>query len=215
MKTLHDYLSDVEKTFKFRIKSIYEIDDDAMNVIEHALMKYRPSDISRPKKLMFQTVPLGFSGAKNVELFIVDVTTTVPVASIVMQSVLRNAFGLQEGDGAIQVIGEHDQFAANGQMDDEPVKEEDETAEDKTALLLDPEYKEAADINADDYFGDNYNKKFLSYVNKVAAEHISKKKVDAPHPITKWESQPKPEMSPNFNDTVSHTGTRFPKGSKK
>ena len=82
----------------------------------------------------------------------------------------------------IQVAGDHD----------DPTDAQEETLKaEHDALLLDPDYTEAEDIDSADHFGDAYNTKFLGILKKVEEDREFKKKPDAPHPITKWSQQPK------------------------
>ena len=92
---LKEYLLRVEKSKKYRIKSIVEIGDDQMDVIEKVLIKYRPKTVARPKKLMYQTNPLGFTGVKNAEMYIIDIELTVPVAPQALEFELEERLGLQ------------------------------------------------------------------------------------------------------------------------
>jgi hypothetical protein len=184
-----EYYEAVQKTYKFRIKTIYEIDEDTMDVIETVINKYRPTDISRPKKMMFQTQPLGFTGVKNVEIHFVDVVLSVPATEYVLACDLRQSFGLDIASDLIQVSGD----------EEEPVEEKE-----PTSLLLDPTMSEAPAVNAEEHFGDEYNKSFLAYVAKVEAEREHKKQIDAPHPITKWGQQPDPTADLDTTDFNAH-----------
>ena len=192
-----NYYEAVQKTFKFRIKSIYKLDDAAMDVIEKVLDKYRPSKIGQPKKMMFQTNPLGFVGAKNVELYFFDVELTVPGSPSVLEYDLRTAFGMSASADFIQVFGEHSDPMEEEELDADA---QQETKEDD-ALLCQPDYPEAESVDSAEHFGDAYNKSFLAYVKEVGARRDLNKKIDAPHPITKWERQPDPStVEPKQDD---------------
>jgi hypothetical protein len=198
-----NYYEAVQKTFKFRIKSVYKLDDESMDVIEKVLDKYRPSKVGQPKKMMFQTNPLGFVGAKNVELYFFDVEFTVPANPSVLEYDLRQAFGISTQSDLIQV------FADDGDPMEEvedAVEEQQEAAE-KDALLLQPDYPEAVEVNVDEHFGDAYNKRFLEYVKEVEKKRDLNKKIDAPHPITKWEKQPdSSKVDPKQDETDFNEG---------
>ncbi len=180
-----NYYESVQKTFKFRIKSIYELDGETMDVIEAVLSKYRPTDMTRPKRMMFQTFPLGYTGPKVGEAFFVDVTLTVPVAPSVLAYEIKDSFGLNTNSDILTVTNPD---------------EAEEEVEHKEALLSDPEYKEVDVVKADDHFGDKYNGKFLKYLAKSQEEREEPLKVDAQHPITKWAKQPDPTADLNTTD---------------
>jgi len=197
-----NYYESVQQTFNFRIKTIYALDDEGMDVIERVLEKYRPTKTTRPKKMMFQTHPLGFTGVKNVEVYFIDVELSVPATSAILNYDLRTAFGLHQDSEIITVCGENDDPIA----DQEEAREE--LAKDETPLLCQPNYEEIEQPNPEESFGDAYNKSFLAYVRKVEAERELNKKVDAPHPITNWEKQPDPTAdidTKNFNDDRNDT----------
>lgn len=194
-----NYYETVQKTFKFRIKSSYKLDDDSMDVIETVLDKYRPIKITKPKKMMFQTDPLGFTGIKNVEIYFFDIELTVPAASAILENDIRTSFGLSPDCDYIQVFSEHG----------DPMEEEEEDldaaadVEKAGALLTQPEYPEADPVDSAEYFGDAYNKTFLAYVKEVEAKRDLNKKIDAPHPITKWDKQPVGTSSEPKVDTAN------------
>lgn len=192
-----NYYEAVQKTFNFRIKSIYKLDDVSMDQIEHVLEKYRPSKIGQPKKMMFQTNPLGFVGAKNVELYFFDVELTVPASPSVLEYDLRTTFGLSPDADLIQVFAEN--AITEDEVDDAEAQKD---AEEKAALLMQPDYPEAEEVKAEEHFGDAYNKRFLDYVKDVETKRDLNKKIDAPHPITKWAAQPDPStIDPKQDET--------------
>ncbi len=193
-----NYYEKVQKTFNFRIKSIYKLDDTAMEIIEKVLAKYRPSKIGQPKKMMFQTQPLGFTGAKNVELHFFDIELTVPANTSVLEYDLRTSFGLSQNSDFIQVFSDE----ADPMQEEEDAEAAQQAVQDKDALLNQPDYPEAGEIDPDEHFGSAYNKKFLEYVKEVEKKRDLNKKVDAPHPITKWEKQPDPAtVEPKQDET--------------
>jgi hypothetical protein len=201
-----NYYEKVQKTFKFRIKAVYKLDDESMDVIEKVLDKYRPSKVGQPKKMMFQTQPLGFVGAKNVELYFIDVELTVPANPAVLEYDLRSAFHISTQSDIIQVFPEH----GDPMEEAEEAAEEQHEAEETTALLNQPDYPEAAEVDPNDHFGDAYNKRFLEYVKEVEKKRDLNKKIDAPHPITKWEKQPDPNSGDPKQDTADFNADHKP-----
>lgn len=194
----------MQKTYSFRIKSVCRLADEEMDVIERVIDKYRPSKISKLEKMMFQTSPLGFTGVQNVEVYYLDVELTVPAHAPTLAYDLRTAFGLAPNSPLIQVQGE-----------DEDANEDNEEQienNDKHALLTDPTNSEY-EVNKEESFGDSYNKSFLAYVKKVEEERSAGMNVDAPHPITKWEDQPKDQNKDiditHFNDHLSNKQEPF------
>lgn len=203
--SLKQYFESVQQTYEFRIKSIGRLGDVEMDIIEGVLDKYRPTKISQPKKMMFQTNPLGFTGVKNAEVWFVDVTLTVPARGATLAYDLRTTFGLNGASPIIEV--ESDEEDAG--LDNEIAIDENRTED---ALLTDPDFKEAPEVDAEEHFGDAYNKRFLEYVKKVEEERIYKQKIDAPHPITEWEKQPDADAdldTTHFNDQLKDEQPKF------
>lgn len=195
-----DYIANAEKTFKFQIKTLFPLGEDEMDLLEKALFKYRPVSVSKPKKTMFQSNPLGFTGAKNSEVFIVNVELTVPVTPLILQHDLRDQLHLHKDAKELKVFGEHSEELGE-QM--EPLGSGEEEAETTPALLTQEAYEEVEEAKFEDNFGDAYNAKFTAYLKKVEAERKKASgrgaEVDAKHPITKWADQPKAE--PKDSDT--------------
>lgn len=189
-----NYYESMLRTFNFRIKSVGRLGDEEMDVIERVLDKYRPSKISQPKKMMFQTFPLGFAGVQNAEIYFTDIELTVPARSATLAYDLRQAFGLSGDSALIQVEGENDDAGE----DNEDAIENNHTDE---PLLTQPDYPEAPKVDPEKHFGDAYNKSFLSYVRKVEEERALNAPVDAPHPISKWAQQP---SDPNSDIDTAH-----------
>lgn len=192
---LRDYIANVEKTFKFQIKTLFPLEAPQMDLLEKALQKYRPSSISKPKKTMFQSNPLGFTGVKNSEVYIVNVELTVPVTELMLQFDLREVLHLGKDSKELMVFSEVGSELAETS---EPMSDEDADKKDKTALLSNDHYEEVEEASFDDNFGAAYNEKFLSYLKKVESERkVARRQgeVDAKHPITKWANQPKAEPS--------------------
>lgn len=192
------YYESVKETYTFRIKTTGRLGEEELDVIEKIVSKYRPDSISAPKKMMFQTNPLGFTGVKNVEIWFVDVVLTVPVLSTILALELKTEFGLVPSSPHIVVTGDNDNPIAD--QEEELAKPHD------TALLLDNDFSEAPEVDAEEHYGDKFNKKLLAYIAKAEKERELEKKVDAPHPITRWSAQkvdlePKQDLT-NFNDML-------------
>lgn len=196
---LKQYLLKAEKPSKYRIKSIRPLGDNEMDIIEKVLMKYRPKDVSRPKKMMFQKHPLDYVGVENVEVYYIDVEVTVPVSPHALENEIEERLGLAFDSNVIQVISDNDPRGCC--MNDD--EEEEKVTDEKTALLLDPDYKEVAPINPDDFYGDNYNKKFTDYLNKVREERKYAKAAEKPK-----EGEPEIDSS-NFNDGIPFENAKY------
>lgn len=189
---LHQYIHDSERTYNYRIKTVCELNDDAMDRLERVLMKHCPVDIKRPRKTMLQKNPLDFTTVDAAEVYIVDIELGVPASVYTLTKELCKSMGIN-GDHLV-VRGYNDPHEIENELQSSKT-EMDEEAEaagmEQSSILLDPNYENGEDPQ--ELAGDAYNKKFLSYLRKVQDEKPTQKKVDAPHPLSVWKDQPKGE----------------------
>ena len=191
------YLANAEKTFKFQIKTLFPLDNAVMDLLEKALQKYRPVSVSKPKKTMFHSNPLGFTGVKCAEVFIFDVELSVPVTATILEFDLHEILHLGKDSELLKVFGEHSSDLGASM---EPLGSEDEK---HAALLTNENYEEVEEAKFEDHFGDAYNARFKAYLKKVEGERAKEKgrgaKIDAKHPLTTWANQP--DATPKDSDT--------------
>lgn len=168
-----NYLSATEKVFKFRIKALFPLSEDTMDLLEKALQKYRPISITDPVKAMYQTNPLGFTGAKFGEVYMLDVELTLPCIPYLLEYDLRTMLGLHKDDDTLKVFSEHDPVEIEAEKMHEDEEHKDEP---KEALLNQDEYSNKDQADFSDYFGNDYNKKFLEYLKEVETARKEKAK---------------------------------------
>lgn len=206
MSLLKQYLLKTERTHKYRIKTIVELNDERVDVIEKVLAKYVPIDMSEIYKTILQKHPLDFHGVENAEVYFVDVELTLGPPPYVLQQEIYKA--LKTADKFVIVRGENDpmelqnlQMAADAEM-----REEADKKGMKPARLLDtPDYPEAADVNPEDYYGDKYNAKLVDYLTKIEREHekaIELKNAPRPFGWLDAKDQEPVQSDENFNDPV-------------
>jgi hypothetical protein len=197
------YLAAAERTYSYRVKTVVPLDDVAMGHIERAVAKYNPLEIGKVSKTILQKEPLDFAEVQNAEVYIIDMTLGLPASAYVLQQDFRNALGIPEeyikvrsANDPIEV--EQQYFDAVSDMDAEAAAMGMRPA----PLLVQPDYPEANKVDAADLYGDVYNKRFLDYLHTVAKNRPDPR-VNAPHPITRWENQPEPDATDNsFNDNI-------------
>lgn len=93
---LKHYIAETERTYTYKLKTICQLDDYAMDRIEQVCLKYQPIDISRPRKLMMQKAPLDFNNVDAAEVWVVDFEFGLPVSSYVLGEEIRYALGARE-----------------------------------------------------------------------------------------------------------------------
>jgi hypothetical protein len=165
------YLTETQKQYHLRLKTIVPLDDNAMDRIELAVAKYLPVFIGQPKKTIIQRQPLEFPEIQNAEIYMVDMTLALPAAPHVIRDDIRKA--LRAADGAVFVRtqaepGELEMDRNNALADIEA--EAITKGLTPIALLGDADYNEAETHDHATMFGNSYNAAFLSYLSTVQKE---------------------------------------------
>lgn len=199
---IRHYISSVEKTYCYRIKTIVPLTDDAMGRIERIILKYQPIDLSTPRKTMFQKNPLDFPTVPGAEVHIVDVELGLPASPYNLAREIKDVLGVP--DKFVVVRGSNDpteleteRFNAVAEMDEKAAKEGMEPG----ALLDMPQYDEVAPHEASDYYGDTYNRKFLGYIAKVESERKEAVKKSQPF---EWLPAAKSDVEADAGPTIGH-----------
>jgi hypothetical protein len=157
MKSFKQYLQESKQTYTFRLKLAKELSNEELDRIERHLVKYDVQKFSAPKKLMLQGTPYDFPQLRGYEIYVTEFTTTYPVSAYQLHVEIQNLIGLP--DGLMKV-----------HSDQEPLEKQEMAGESKdeaTSLLADPDYKEAEKVDANDYYGDKYNTKFVQELLKL------------------------------------------------
>lgn len=215
---IKQYILESEKQYRLRIKTIIEIDDDAMDRIERVLSKYEPLEISRPKKTILQRHPLDFNNVDSAEVWIVDAVFALPASPGVVKEDIRKILNAPE---SFVVVRDDDEALELETLRLNAIKDIEEEAEKlglkPTSLLsTDPLYAEV-EISADQLFGDEYNNMLLGYLGKVQDERKNME-VKAQSPLFDFLDMPK-EQEPaqdkaDFNASIKDAPKVKPKFTK-
>lgn len=173
------YLLNAEKVFTFRIKTLFPLEDQVMDLLEKALQKYRPKSITDPVKTILQTNPLGFTGVSQAEVFMTDVELTVPTTSALLEFDLRTMLGLGKANESLRVFSDLDPAEKAVADAEEAEKDQKETG----PLLHNENYEEVEQAKFDDYFGGDYNARFLAVLKKAEEERKAKTKAGPTDPL--------------------------------
>jgi len=158
MKRLHHYLMESQKTHEFRLKTIVELSDEQLDKMETHLRKYEAFDIETPKRTILQTAPLEFYNKGACEVYIIDFNTKLPMSPAVLINELVSKLGIAEGDIRVR------NRAEPAEEIDEKHREENTEgyeAPEAKSLLMDPDYSEFENPNADDFHGEVHKTKFM------------------------------------------------------
>lgn len=94
MKTFAHYLTESQKTFKFKIKVAEELSDETLDKIERGLQMYKLVDISKPKRLPIQQNPVNFETLGAVEVNVMEVETAYPATIEQVKTVIETCGGI-------------------------------------------------------------------------------------------------------------------------
>jgi hypothetical protein len=162
MPTLLEYINQLQREHRYRIKMAFQPTDQQLEVLERHMKKYDALEVGRPQKLMLQAVPMDFPQLGGHEIVIVDVVTRLPVSMPTLEAELCNLLWVNMG--ALKVFGR-----------DEPVEKQIESACDEDGEYTvktgtDYTSEEANPVKADNAAGPKYNQDLLKDLDKVNSE---------------------------------------------
>lgn len=160
MPTLLEYINQLQREHRYRIKMAFQPSDRQLEVLERHMKKYDALEVGRPEKLMLQAQPMDFPQLGGHEIVIVDVVTRLPISPPALNAELRALMFVK--DGMIKVFGR-----------DEPVEKEiEDDSEPNTEAKLGTDYSdaEANAVSADNAAGDKYNQALLKDLDKANKE---------------------------------------------
>lgn len=157
MKTLHHYLTESDKIYEFRLRSVVELSDEQLDKLETHLLKYNVETVSAPKKTIMQKTPYGFSESGPAEVYIIDIVTKLPVTANMLHDEVAKCTSIPLRSIVVNSKLENEEFWG------EPAKEESEP----TSVLADAEYKDAEKVKHEDHYGDKFVAKFVKNLPKA------------------------------------------------
>lgn len=168
--SLQHYITESEKQYKLRLKTVVPIDDGIMDRLEISLAKYDPLAISRPQKTILQRTPLDFPNIEAAEVYIVDMTLRLPAAPHVLRADIRKLLDAPENFVFVRDVNEPGELEtmklnAFADMDVEAERRGLRPA----SKLLDPDYSEA-DAESECLYGADYNEALIGYLSSVEKE---------------------------------------------
>lgn len=174
MKRLHHYLMESQTVHEFRLKTIVELSDEQLDKFETHLRKYEAYDIETPKRTIMQKAPLDFYNKGACEVFIIDFKTKLPLSPTVLINELVSKLGISEGD--IRVRNKRSPANEIDELYTDQNKEGAEEKEYKTRLL-DPDYSEYPNPDADKLAGEEYKTRFLRELEKTRKQLSTEYKI--------------------------------------
>jgi len=97
MPTLLEYINQLQREHRYRIKMAFQPSERQLEVLERHMKKYDALEVGRPEKLMLQAQPMDFPHLGGHEIVIVDVVTRLPISMPVLQSELHGLMFVKDG----------------------------------------------------------------------------------------------------------------------
>lgn len=168
--SLRDYLAKNEPKYTYRIKTVVPLDDDAMARIERTLAKYNPLDIGAVQKTILQRHPLDFAGVTNAEVYYIDIALGLPASSYILQQDIRMFLNIPEKFIVVRAPNEPTEVETQriNALADISTDAQKRGLTPTGLLSTDPAYIEVPEVPASDFYGDEYNSRFVQYLKQVA-----------------------------------------------
>ena len=163
MSTFQQYLTESAKSYDYKIKVAGEIDKDFTTKMETALAKFEVAKLSAGKKTPIQTLPLDFPALSNESVTIFDVTTNYPASAREMKEYLGVHLNVPQTHIVVRKPGE-------------PTEEYQEqmqvaTQSEYKNKLMDIEYKDSPEVNAEEFHSSKANMSLLKELLKDREEN--------------------------------------------
>lgn len=157
MKSLKQYLTESEKSYDFRLRSVVEMTNEQLDKLETFLAKYNVESVKAPRKSIMQRAPRGFGAIGPAEVHMIDFTTKLPVSPAVLHEEISRKLGV--GLGSIRV---HSMLEEQEVWDDE-FEVEDNTGK---SVLSDADYSDSEKVDHSEHFGNEFVTKFVKDLPK-------------------------------------------------
>lgn len=163
MKTLHDYINTIKKTYNYRLKFAIELEDEHYTIIENILQKYNLINVGDVFKTPIQKNPLDFPTLSVAEVLIIDIETEIPMSPYSFTHTFAQAARISPD--FIHVRNDSSPYNTYEQQII------DYQEKDYVVKLTDPHY-ESDGVEDQQLYGDEYNKEL---VKTILADRDEKK----------------------------------------
>ena len=203
--SLQEYITESEKQYHLRLKTIVPVDDTVMDRLENFLAKYNPLMISRPVKTILQRAPLDFPNVEAAEVYIVDMTFGMPAAPHILRADIRKLLDAPENYVFVRDCnepGEIETLRLNALAD--IAAEAERRGLSPASVLTDPDYSEAEEYDNASFFGTDYNDALVNYLSSVEKERqdaVARVEM-APFKWLDVAGDPEPVATENYNSNI-------------
>lgn len=157
MKNFKEYLQEgaQQKKYDFRVKVAGDFTTDQETKLKAMLERFQVNAFKKVGTTPIQALPLDFPQVKNCEVNIYEVTLDYPTTQQELTEYLTSGLEVSKQRLVVRRPGE-------------PSEEYQEAKDQREgALLTDPDYKEAGNIQSEDFYGDKYNSGFVKELNDL------------------------------------------------
>lgn len=185
MKNFKDYLAESDKSYVYFIKFAIKPSNEQLENIETWLKRYDLKQITSPESI--EDNHKDFIDVQNRNVHSMKIVLGAPVSQYILLQDLKNTANMSEKIMAVR--SENEPIEVYSQFDAWERKAEADAAKRGEAngpqLSVDREYTDAEQPPADDLFGNEYNKKLLTYLAGIAGSRPTMN-VDPPAPLFSW-----------------------------
>lgn len=165
------FLVNGKRTHRYRLKTIVELNDERMAQLEKYLSRFNIVDMSGVEKTIHHTNPLDFPSIQEGEVYWVDFELEYAASPYEMQQHIYKMLGT--ADKFVVVMGENAPYELQLQEKDayaEMDEEAKENGETRASAMSTPDYPEAQEVDATEYYGDRYNHNLVSTLSRMERE---------------------------------------------
>jgi hypothetical protein len=176
MKSFKQRLLESQREFHYRIKTVVELNDTRLEDMERLLSRYKLIHMGHVQKVDGELNSLEFTDVENADISFVDFVIGVPVSAYIIQQEMRAALNVPEKFLVVRADAEAQEVeGARIQLLQtlDKVSTSDGFTKPGSLLSTDPEYLDAEQPMYTQVYGDQYNKKFLNLLSKVASTRSS------------------------------------------
>ena len=150
MKSYKHYLTEAERTYKWKIKVAEDITAEQVNMLEQTLDQFKCKSLSKPKSLPIAENPVNFEGLGAVPVNIMELEISYPATERQIQEVVSRCCGVSINKVFVYTEGqEADSIRINVEKSGKAVLTQDYDA-----------------AKADKIYGDEYNTIMLKSMEK-------------------------------------------------
>lgn len=175
MKNLFEYVEEVKKEYRWRLKFALPVTAEMVDKIESLLAKYDVKSVGQPKKTILQGRPMDFADFGPSEIYMMDVVCEMPATREALREVLASGLKINLSQVVVR-------------NPDEPLEtdRDDKKLDPEAKPLLGSDYEKSEDPKK--FYGDEYNQKMLKAHKSPFSFEVAGKEKTAKNTGPEYES---------------------------